>query len=99
MKSAVVEILPPKLIVLVPLSTPVPPNWPAIACVKSAPPLNEFPYIVLAFSNCVVVLALPANVAVMVPALKLPLPSLFTKVFAVLLEVADATSVAMVPEI
>ena len=38
MKSAVVEILPPKLIVLVPLFTPVPPKVPEIVPVKAAVP-------------------------------------------------------------
>ena len=38
----------------------------------------------------------PVNAAVTVLALKLPLPSLFTKVFAVLLEVAAATVAAIV---
>ena len=37
----------------------------------------------------------PVNAAVIFPALKLPLPSLFTKVFAVLLEVAADIVVAM----
>ena len=50
----------------------------------------------LAVANCVVVLALPANVAVIILALKLPLTSLFTKVFAVLLEVAAAIASDMV---
>ena len=44
-------------------------------------------------------LALPAKLAVIIFALKLLLPSLFTIVFDVLLEVADAISVAIVPEI
>ena len=44
-------------------------------------------------------LALPAKVAVIMFALKLLLPSLLTIVLAVLLEVADARSVAIVPEI
>ena len=42
-KSLAVKILPPKVIVLLPLFTPVPPKVPAIAWVKSAPPLNELP--------------------------------------------------------
>ena len=91
-KSLAVAILPPKVIVLPVLFTPVPPYCPAMACAKSVVPLNELPYIVLAVCNCVVVLALPAkfpvtlpvtlpvtfpvNVAVTVPALKLPLASL-----------------------
>ncbi len=99
MKSAVVDILPPKLIVLVPLFTPVPPNSPVIAAAISAPPLNELPYILLAVANCVDVLALPANVAVIIFALKLLLASLLTIVLAVLLDVAEAISVAIVPEI
>ena len=43
MKSAVVDILPPKLIVLVPLFTPVPPNVPAIAEVNATVPSNGLP--------------------------------------------------------
>ena len=70
-----------------------------MAAVKSAPPLKLFPYILLAVANCVDVLALPAKVAVIIFALKLLLPSLLTIVLAVLLEVADARSVAIVPEI
>ena len=82
-----------------------------MACAKFAVPSNELPYILLAVCNCVVVLALPAkfpvtlpttlpvtfpvNAAVTVLALKLPLPSLFTKVFAVLLEVAEAIALAI----
>ena len=96
MKSAVVEILPPKLIVLVPLFTPVPPNCPAIACVKATVPSNGLPYIFIGAASFVVVLALPAKAAVITLALKFPLPSLFTIVFAVLLAVADATSEATV---
>ena len=69
---------------------------PSIACPKSAVPLNELPYIVLGVCNCVVVLALPAKLAVIVPALKLPLPSLLTKVLTVLVEVAEAISLAIV---
>ena len=99
MKSAVVDILPPKLIVLPKLFTPVPPYCPAIAEVKATVPSKGLPYILIGAANFVVVLALPAKVAVMVPALKLPLASLFTIVFAVLLAVAEVTSVAMVPEI
>ena len=95
MKSAVVEILPPKLIVLVPLFTPVPPKVPAIAAVKSAPPLKLLPYILLAVANCVDVLALPAKVAVIIPALKSPFASLLTNVFAVLLDVAEAIALAI----
>ena len=38
-----VLILPPKVIVLPVLFTPVPPYCPAIGPVKSAPPLNELP--------------------------------------------------------
>ena len=49
----------------------------------------------LAVCNFVVVLALPAKVAVIMFALKLPFSSLFTNVFAVLLEVADAIALAM----
>ena len=37
----------------------------------------------------------PVNVAVIVPALKFPLPSLFTKVLGVLFAVADAMSLAI----
>ena len=40
-------------------------------------------------------LALPAKVAVTIPALKSPFASLFTNVFAVLLEVAEAIALAM----
>ena len=98
-KSLAVKILPPNVIVLLPLFTPVPPNCPAIACDKFALPSNSFPYIVLELANLVDELALPDKVAVIVLALKLPLPSLLTIVFAVLLEVADAISVAIVPEI
>ena len=98
-----VVIFPPKVIVLPVLLTPVPPNSPVIADVKLPVPSNELPYIVLAFCNCVVVLALPAklpvtfpvtfpiNAEVIVPALKLPLPSLWTKVLGVFVEVAEAT--------
>ena len=57
------------------------------------------PYILLAVASCVDVLALPAKLAVIIPALKLPFSSLFTKVLGVLVEVADARSVAIVPEI
>jgi len=96
MKSAVVEILPPRLIVLVPLFTPVPPNCPAIACVKATVPSNGLPYIFIGAASFVVVLELPAKAAVIILALKLPLPSLFTKVFAVLLAVAAAISAAIV---
>ena len=87
-----------------------------MACSKLAVPLNELPYIVLAVSNCVVVLALPAKLpvtfpttlpvklpvtlpvkaAVTVPALKLPLPSLLTKVLAVLVAVAALIVVLIV---
>ena len=111
-KSLAVKILPPKVIVLLPLFTPVPPYVPAIACVKFAVPSKELPYIVLAVSSFVVVLALPAklpvtlpttlpvtlpvNDAVIVPALKLPLPSLLTNVLTVLLVVAEATVVLIV---
>ena len=84
-----------------------------MACSKLAVPLNELPYIVLAVSNCVVVLALPAKLpvtfpttlpvtlpvkaALTVPALKLPLPSLLTKVLTVLVEVAALIVVLIVP--
>jgi hypothetical protein len=95
-----VVILPPKVIVLPVLSTPVPPNCPVMAEAKGAVPSNGLPYILLGVCNCVVVLALPAKFPVTLPvtfpvkaavtvlALKLPAPSLLTKVFAVLLEVA-----------
>ena len=46
-----VVILPPKVIVFPVLATPVPPYCPAIAAVKSAPPLKLFPYILLAVAN------------------------------------------------
>ena len=106
-KSAVVEILPPKLIVLVPLLTPVPPNSPVIAEAKGAVPSKSLPYILLGVCNFVVVLALPTklpvtlpvtspvtfpvNDAVIIPALKFPLKSLSTRVLGVLFEVAEAT--------
>ena len=66
-----------------------------MAAVKSAPPLKLFPYILLAVANCVDVLALPAKVAVIMFALKLPVPSLLTKVLGVLVEVAEAISLAI----
>ena len=46
-----VVILPPKVIVLPVLLTPVPPNSPVIADVKLPVPSKELPYIVLAFCN------------------------------------------------
>jgi len=95
LKLPEVDKLPPRLIVLVPLFTPVPPKVPAIACDKSVLPSNSLPYIFLAVANCVVVLALPAKLAVIIPELKFPLASLLTKVFAVLLEVAAAISAAI----
>ena len=95
-KSLAVVILPPSVIVLPVLTTPVPPYWPAIADVKAALPSKLFPYILLAVANCVDVLALPANVAVIIFALKLPLPSLLTIVLGVLVEVAEAIALAMV---
>ena len=103
-KSLAVVILPPKVIVLPVLTTPVPPYCPVMAEFKGAVPSKLLPYILLGVCNCVVVLALPAklpvtlpvtlpvklpvtspvklpvtapvNAAVIVPALKLPLPSL-----------------------
>ena len=95
-KVFAVVILPPKVIVFPELSTPVPPYCPAIAKAKGAVPSKSFPYILTCEANFVLVLALPAKLAVMIPALKLPLPSLFTKVLGVLVEVAEATSLAMV---
>ena len=95
MKSAVVEIFPPKLIVLVPLFTPVPPNVPAMAEVKGELPSKLFPYTLTTEANFVDVLALPAKLAVIIPALKLPLLSLFTKVLGVFVEVAEATAAAI----
>ena len=99
------------MIVLPVFATPVPPYCPTIGPVKSAVPLNELPYILLAVCNSVVVLALPAklpvtfpvtlpvtspvNEAVIVPALKLPFASLLTNVEATLLEVAEAIVLAM----
>ena len=84
-----------------------------MACSKLAVPLNELPYIVLADSNCVVVLALPAKLpvtfpttlpvtlpvkaAVTVPALKLPLGSLLTKVLTVFVAVAALIVVLIEP--
>ena len=62
----------------------------------AAVPSKSVPYILLGVCNFVVVLALPDKVAVIVPALKLPLLSLFTKVLGVLVDVADAISLAMV---
>ena len=44
-KSLAVKILPPRVIVLPELLTPVPPYCPAIAEVKSAVPLKLLPYI------------------------------------------------------
>ena len=89
-KSLAVKTLPPKVIVLPELFTPVPPNCPAIACVKFAVPSNALPYKVLELANFVAVLALPDNSADIVVALKLPLPSLLTKVLGVLFGVAAA---------
>ena len=103
-KVFAVTILPPKVIVLPVLSTPVPPYCPVIGPVKAAVPSKSLPYILLAVFNCVVVLALPAKLpvtfpvtlpktspdkeAVIVPALKLPLASLLTNLLAVLVDVA-----------
>jgi len=42
-KSLAVNTFPPNVIVLPELFTPVPPNCPAIACVKLAVPSNELP--------------------------------------------------------
>ena len=50
-KVFAVTMLPPKVIVLPVLLTPVPPYWPAIACPKSNVPSNELPYIVLGVCN------------------------------------------------
>ena len=77
-KSAVVEILPPKLIVLVPLLTPVPPNVPAIAEVNATVPSKALPYIFIGAASFVVVLALPAKLPVTLPVtlpVKLPVTS------------------------
>jgi hypothetical protein len=95
-KALAVLILPPKVIVLPVLTTPVPPYCPAIAEAKGAVPSKSLPYILLGLANCVLVLALPVKLAVIVPALKLPLLSLFTKVLGVLVEVAEAISLAIV---
>ena len=46
-------------------------------------PSNATPLIVLAVANFVAVLALPVNAAVIVPALKLPVPSLATIVLTI----------------
>ena len=89
-KAFAVKILPPKVIVLPELFTPVPPYCPAIAEVNSELPSKGLPYIFIGVASFVVVLALPAKAAVIVPALKLPSPSLLTNVFAVLFEVAAA---------
>ena len=50
-KSLAVKILPPNVIVLPELFTPVPPNCPAIAEVKAALPSKLFPYILLGVAN------------------------------------------------
>jgi hypothetical protein len=107
-----VKILPPNVIVLPVLSTPVPPYCPAIGPLIAAVPSKSEPYILLGVCNFVVVLALPDKLPVTLPttlpvtfpvkaavtvlALKLPASSLLTKVFAVLLDVADAIALAIV---
>ena len=90
-----VVIFPPKVIVLPVLTTPVPPYCPAIADVKLSVPSNGLPYIVFVAANFVDVLALPAKLAVIIFALKSPVSSLFTKVFGVFVEVAEAIVLAM----
>ena len=94
-KSAVVEILPPRLIVFVPLFTPVPPKVPVMAAANGAVPSKSLPYILTGEANFVLELALPAKLAVTIFALKFPLLSLFTKVLGVLFAVADAISLAI----
>jgi hypothetical protein len=86
-KSAVVEILPPRLIVFVPLFTPVPPKVPVMAAANGAVPSKSLPYTLTGEANFVLELALPAKLAVIIFALKLPLSSLFTKVLGVLFAV------------
>ena len=109
-KSLAVKILPPSVMVLLPLFTPVPPKVPAIACVKLELPSNALPYIFLVAANFVAVLALPVkspvtlpvNSAVIFPALKFPLASLFTMVLAVFASVealANNSAVCMVEEL
>ena len=90
-----VVILPPKVIVLPVLTTPVPPYCPVIAEAKGAVPSNGLPYILLGVANCVDVLALPANEAVIMLALKSPVPSLLTIVLGILVDVAEATAAAI----
>jgi len=91
-----VVILPPKVIVLPVLATPVPPYCPAIGPVKAAVPSKSLPYILLVVCNFVLELALPAKLAVIIFALKSPLTSLLTIVLGVLAEVAEATAAAIV---
>jgi hypothetical protein len=90
-----VLILPPKVIVLPVLLTPVPPYCPVIGPVKAAVPSKSLPYILLAVANLVDVLALPAKLAVIMFELKFPFSSLFTKVLGVLVDVAEATAAAI----
>jgi hypothetical protein len=59
--------------VLLPLSTPVPPKVPAMAWVKSALPSNALPYIFLVAANFVAVLAFPVSSPVTLP-VTLPVP-------------------------
>jgi hypothetical protein len=66
-----------------------------MADVKLSVPSNELPYIVFAVANFVLVLALPAKVAVIIPVLKLPFSSLLTIVLGVLVEVAEAIALAI----
>ena len=95
-KLFAVKILPPSVMVLIPLFTPVPPKVPAMACVKLSRPSKGLPYIFFGAASFVVVLALPAKfpvtfpvkLAVIFPAIKLPLASLFTIVLAVFASVA-----------
>ena len=94
-KSLAVVILPPKVIVLPVLTTPVPPYCPVMAEFKGALPSKLLPYTLTPEANFVVVLALPAKLAVIIFALKLPASSLLTKVFGVFVEVADAIALAM----
>jgi hypothetical protein len=66
-----------------------------MAAANGAVPSKSLPYTLTGEANFVLELALPAKLAVIVPALKLPLPSLFTKVLGVLFAVAEAISLAM----
>ena len=92
-----VFILPPNVIVLFKLLTPVPPYSDAIICVKFEVPSNKFPNISLGVCNAVVVLALPARDAVIIPALKSPLTFLETIALDVFENVADVALFKTLP--